>query len=190
MKLFATLLVAIVFVLLGWLITRPAVSKSYAESYQTAMRTLPGSTVAIDQGLERFRATFADLSSPTTRANVVALYAETIYFHDTLHRFDRNENLAAYMASMAQSIESSSVHIDQVVRDEADVFVRWTMHFVIRARGRELDSESIGMTHLRFNDRGEIILHQDFWDPASSLYRHIPVLGWLMDQVDRRIGGD
>lgn len=188
MKIFILILLSLFVIAIAWFLTRPSMPKSYLETYQVALRTWPGSELAIDAGLERFRTAYSDLSSPGTEANIRDLYAEDIYFHDTLQRFDRGVALAAYMGSMAQSIETSSVHVDQVLRDGSDVFLRWTMHFVSRTSGGEVVSETIGMTHLRFNAQGEVVLHQDFWDPASGLYRHIPVLGWLLDQVDRRIG--
>jgi hypothetical protein len=188
MKILLLVLLTVMVGAIAWLATRPAVPKSYGESYREALRTWPGSELAIDAGLERFRSAYADLSSPRTEANIRSLYAENIYFHDTLQQFDQNTALAAYMGSMAQSIESSSVRVDQIVRDGSDVFLRWTMRFVSRTAGGEMISETIGMTHLRFNERGEVILHQDFWDPASGLYRHLPVLGWLLHQVDRRVG--
>lgn len=188
MKIFMLLLLTLLVLAIGWIATRPAVPKSYGDNYGQALRTWTGSELAIDTGLERFRSAYADLSSPHTEANILSLYAENIYFHDTLQQFDQRSTLASYMGSMAQSIESSSVQVDQVLRDGSDVFLRWTMQFVSRTSGGEVVSETIGMTHLRFNEHGEVILHQDFWDPASGLYRHIPVLGWLLHQIDRRIG--
>lgn len=43
------------------------------------------------------------------------------------------------------------------------------------------------MTHLRFDAAGRIIVHQDFWDSAEGLYRHFPLIGWLLRQIDRHM---
>ncbi|NCO19276.1 MAG: nuclear transport factor 2 family protein [Gammaproteobacteria bacterium] len=188
MKLILIILLATLGLGLYWLLSRPPVPKPYLESYRTALLSRPGSKHGIDSGLEQFRKTFADLASPETEQHVLDLYAAQMYFNDTLKQFDRRETLAAYMGHMAASIESSEVHVEQELRDGSDVFLRWTMRFTSRALGRNIVSETIGMTHLRFNDQGEVVLHQDFWDPASGLYRHLPLIGWLLDLVDRRLG--
>ncbi|PKL94920.1 MAG: hypothetical protein CVV18_07395 [Gammaproteobacteria bacterium HGW-Gammaproteobacteria-8] len=187
MRILTILVFAVSAAAIYWLVSRPAVPKSYVESYREALRTQPGSELAIDLGVERFRQAFSDLSSTATRDRFLALYAERMYFHDTLKHFERREMLADYMGAMAKTIEASEVEIDQVIRDRADVYLRWTMRFEIRAVGRPLMSDTIGMTHVRFNEQGEVVLHQDFWDPASGLYRQLPVIGWVLDRVDRRL---
>jgi hypothetical protein len=37
-----------------------------------------------------------------------------------------------------------------------------------------------GATHLKFNERGQVSFHRDYWDAAEELYAKIPVLGALM----------
>jgi hypothetical protein len=47
-------------------------------------------------------------------------------------------------------------------------------------------SDTIGITHLRFNEAGRVILHQDFWDTGLGFYQHIPVLGRVVKSINRR----
>ena len=51
------------------------------------------------------------------------------------------------------------------------------------AKGRDIHSVSIGMTQLRFNDEGKIILHQDYWDGAEGFYQHLPYIGYFVRKV-------
>jgi hypothetical protein len=46
------------------------------------------------------------------------------------------------------------------------------------------------MTHLRFDESGRVVLHQDFWDSAAGLYRNLPVVGYVLKLVDARMNGD
>jgi hypothetical protein len=183
--------VLIIIVVLGiitaWLITRPAVPKPYVEAYQSALDRLPGSDEAIDAGIERFQTVYSDLTDDAVADRVRDLYAETLYFNDTLATFESREALAGYMQKTGESLDRSSVQIDSVMRDGSDVFVRWTMTFSTSSMGRVIDSESIGMTHLRFDTDGRVLLHQDFWDAASGLYRNLPVVGYGLDLVDQRM---
>lgn len=172
---------------LAWLATRPAAPKPFAENYHRALQRYPGSDAAVDQGLERFAQVYADLTHAEIGRRVGSLYADPMYFNDSLKTFTARDALIEYMQTTAEMLEHSEVAIDQVLREGNDVFVRWTMAFETSAMGRSITSRSVGMTHLRFDDKGRILVHQDFWDSATGLYRHLPVVGYALDQVDKRM---
>jgi hypothetical protein len=150
------------------------------EGYERALSAFPGSTKAIDIGLERFEATFSDLTAPDIAERFRQTYAEELFFNDTLHTIDQREPLAEYMGRTGAGLSESVVDVHQVVRDGTDVYVRWSMEFKTRAAGRDIHSRSIGMTHLRFNEAGHIVLHQDFWDSGHALYAHLPFVGFAV----------
>lgn len=172
---------------LAWLATRPAAPKPFAEDYRGALERYPGSDVAIDRGLERFAQVYADLTHADIGPRVASLYADPMYFNDSLKTFASRAPLVEYMQATAEMLEESTVAIDQVIRDGNDVFVRWTMTFKASAMGKPMTSESVGMTHLRFDADGRILVHQDFWDSAAGLYRNLPVVGYALKQVDKRM---
>lgn len=172
---------------LTWIATRPAAPKPFADDYQRALRMHPGSETGIDAGLEAFAAVYGNLTHPEIGTRVARLYADPMYFNDSLKTFQSRQPLVDYMKATARMLEESTVDVQQVVRDGNDVFVRWTMGFTSSAMGKEIRSESIGMTHLRFDAEGRIVLHQDFWDSAAGLYRNLPVVGYALKQVDRRM---
>lgn len=153
---------------------------NYTEQYQQALNDFPGSTDGVEQGLENFKQTYANLADPSTADKISQLYASSLYFNDTVTTLRTRTDLSEYMGKTSDRLNVSTVKIDQVIRDGEDVFVRWNMHFSSSAYGMGVDSESIGMTHLRFNEQGEIILHQDFWDAAAGLYEHLPIVGFFV----------
>ena len=51
---------------------------------------------------------------------------------------------------------------------------------------KPVTSDTIGITHIRFNDDGLVVLHQDFWDTGLGFYQHIPVLGRVVKTINRR----
>ncbi|MDX1626794.1 MAG: nuclear transport factor 2 family protein [Wenzhouxiangellaceae bacterium] len=149
-------------------------------AYRAALERHPGSTVAVDRGLAAFRSTFADLAREDLATEIRALYAPAPHFDDTLVTLDDRDAIARYMQSMAGLLDHGSVVIEQVVRDDPDVFVRWRMSFAFRTLGRRVESESIGLTHLRFDAEGRVVLHQDFWDSAGGLFEHLPLAGFFV----------
>ncbi|SRR6056297_3582212 len=181
------ILIVVAGVLAAWLLSRPAFPKPYVRAYQSALERFQGSPVAMDEGLSRFEAVYGDLTHERIEDRIRELYAERIYFNDTLATFESRDALVAYMGKTGHNLDQSDVRIDAVVRDGSDLFVRWTMTFSASSMGRSIESESIGMTHLRFDEQGRVVLHQDFWDAATGLYRNLPVVGYGLELVDRRM---
>lgn len=154
--------------------------KQTVEAYHQALEDLSGSDAAADRGVAAFRQIFSDLTRDDLAERIGELYAEDIYFNDTVHVFHKRWELVDYMARTGQQLEHNSIDVHKVIRDGSDVYLRWEMTFITRAAGKRVESHSIGMTHLRFNEQGRIVLHQDFWDSASALYAHLPVVGFFM----------
>ena len=152
----------------------------YKDHYESALESHTGSERGIDLGLDLFEQTYADLAHADTAAKVNRLYADELYFNDTVTTIRSVEELTSYMQKTSDKLKHSSVTIDQVIRDGVDVFVRWSMHFESAAYGVTVDSNTIGMTHLRFNDRGQVVLHQDFWDSTAGIYSQLPVVGFFV----------
>jgi hypothetical protein len=150
------------------------------DGYDQAMEQFAGSVIGIDAGLERFQATFEDLTAPDIGDQFRDTYAESFFFNDTLHSIKDPDKLVDYMVKTGSALSESKVDVHQIIRDNSDVFVRWTMEFKTRAAGRNIHSRSIGMTHLRFDDSGRIVLHQDFWDSGHALYAHLPFVGFAV----------
>jgi len=186
---FATLgiVLAAACVATGWWLTRVSEPHDYGGAYHAALDRYPGTSRGIEAGLERFGRTFADLTAANIGQRIAALYAPEMYFNDTLKTFTANQGLARYMSDLGAGLSESSVHIDQTLIDDTDVFVRWTMHFESIAAGQTIRSRSIGMTHLRFDADGRVLVHQDFWDPAAGLYRHLPVTGPILEMADQQM---
>ena len=149
-------------------------------AYHDALDRLPGEATAIDRGVETFAQTYGDLTQEDLADRIAELYAEDMYFNDTVHIIRDRSKLVDYMARTGSSLEENRVDIHKVIRDGQDVYVRWEMTFVTRAVGKRIESHSIGISHLRFNADGKIVLHQDFWDSGNALYAHLPVVGFFV----------
>lgn len=181
------IILAIVFALLlaAWLWWASPTGEPDMDAYHDALDTLSGSTEAIDTGLARFEAAFEDLTAPDAEAAVQAVYADRVHFNDTLITLESGAEVAAYMGETGKRVSNCRVIVEHALRDGPDVFVRWTMHFESKAYGIGIDSKSVGMTHLRFDEEGRVILHQDFWDAAGGLYEHLPLVGAMIRTTKR-----
>ncbi|MDA0578057.1 MAG: hypothetical protein O3B24_08160 [Verrucomicrobia bacterium] len=57
------------------------------------------------------------------------------------------------------------------------------MEVNLRRDPPERVSRVMGMSHMRFNAEGRIVIQQDSWAPSDVLYCRIPVAGWLINKV-------
>lgn len=176
----ALALTVVLLIVVGCLARGESMPSFELSDYENALDKHRGHSQGIENGLENFRESFADLTRGDLGERIEALYAEELYFNDTIHTFHNRDELRDYMIKTGRGLDESMVKIDQVIRDDMDVFVRWTMEFKTRVAGKKVHSQSIGMTQLRFNEEGQIVLHQDFWDSGNALFAHLPIVGFAV----------
>lgn len=126
---------------------------------------------------------FSDFKSGATEANIRSVYAENLYFNDTLKIVEGIDELVQYMTESAESVDGTTVEILEVIRGDEDYFIRWSMKMDLNIKGSESFSHSVGMSQLRFNEAGKITFQQDFWDSSEAFFEHIPVLGRFVKKV-------
>jgi len=160
---------------------------SYVASYKDSMNK---SQNAIELGSiefkdvwveERINSVMKHLKSADIKKRVADLYADELYFNDTMHTFSDPMKLANYLYITGQRVSMIEIDIDDVSVKGKDAYARWTMRYRV---GAKPIVESIGMTHFRFNKDNKIILHQDYWDSVEGFYRTVPVVGYLLKKVE------
>ena len=117
-----------------------------------------------------------------------ATYAEDVWFNDTLKCLEGRAALGPYLRHSAEAVEDCRVEVHEILRQRTGRLLRALVdddRFKRFARGR--DTHSIGMSHLRFDASGRVVLHQDFWNAAEGLYQHVPLLGAGIRAIQRRL---
>lgn len=145
-------------------------------------------STAETEALARFAAFFESFSSDRIERLLAETYADDIYFNDTLKTVRGRSTLAHYLADSAAAVEDCRVRVLSTTRTaEGEHLLRW--HMVIRFKRfrRGIDTETLGMSHLRFDAQGRVVYHQDYWNAADGLYEHVPLLGSLIRMIKRRL---
>lgn len=137
--------------------------------------------------LRAFTSLFTNLQKPDLRERIAGVYAAQLYFNDTVHTLTSRDEVVAYLQETAERADLIEVRIDDTVMNGRDAYVRWTMRTVFTVSGKEKDIVTVGMTHLRFDEQGLVILHQDFWDSTEGLYRHMPVVGGVINWIGTKL---
>ena len=126
---------------------------------------------------------FSDLKSNQTSQRVIDTYAQELYFNDTLHTFTERENLSEYLIEGAHRVDDISVSFHDIASSGENHYVRWVMQMKFKVMGKQIDSKSIGISQIRFDEAGKINFQQDFWDNTSGFFGHLPLLGGLIAKI-------
>jgi hypothetical protein len=162
------------------------------EALEAARRTHPHPPAAGSAEEARALATFAAFFSSFAPDRIERLlpesYAKDVWFNDTLKTVVGRDALAHYLRESAEAVDACTVRIIDSTRNaEGEYLVRWTMMIRFKRFKKGQDTHSIGLSHLRFDRDGRVVYHQDYWNAAEGIFRHIPVLGWMIEAVLRRV---
>jgi steroid delta-isomerase len=138
---------------------------------------------AVRTTVERYREFFETIR-PKTLASVAALISRDVRFVDPFNDIRGRDGFIRVFENVFDDVADPAV----VMLEEAwggDVcFLKWRM----TCRRRHLgDWQVTGVTELRFDDRGRVRLHRDYWDAGTALYGRLPALREMIGFVRRRL---
>jgi hypothetical protein len=164
------------------------------QDYLETVRRLETHGVALEPGgererraIDRFQGLLSDFKAPDFRSSVREVYADDAFFNDTLKTLRGVDAVERHLVATAEALESGTVEFVDLVTANGDYYFRWVMTVRFKRFARGEEQRSVGMTHVRFDSEGKVLLHQDFWDSAGGLFEHTPLLGWMLRQAKKRL---
>ena len=149
----------------------------YAMEYRAALERSPGAPQDAASVAARFLDTFSAMHDPALQDKVQALYAPQFYFNDTLATIRNRPALVRYLSATSDRVQVMDVEMLDAHAVGNDIYLRWFMHLEFKAGWRQASTDTVGITHLRLDANGQIIMHQDFWDNAEGIFRQVPIIG-------------
>ena len=160
---------------------------SYPAAYREALIETEQSARVRNEDLELFIKFLESIGTPGSAKAASELYSENIHFSDALILTKDKQVIVKHFSDLEAAGNQVEVTMHQKLISGNDVFLVWSMEARFTPIRREMISDSLGVTHLRFDEDGKVILHQDFWDSTEGFFRHIPVLGSVVNSVKRRV---
>lgn len=130
----------------------------------------------------------SDFDPDVINSTLDDVYADPLYFNDTFHTFRSRDALKSYFMGLADQADTQVKFLD-VQSSGNDAYVRWSMTIRFSVWWKDIDINSAGVSHVRFDDEGKIVMHHDYWDGVEGFYAHLPVIGSLLKSVRSRLGG-
>lgn len=115
------------------------------------------------------------------------LYAEQARFRDPFNDVRGVEAIGAIFEHMFDACVTPRFHVTHGAEAGDIGYLHWQFRFALRRGGGSREYCIEGVSRLCFDDQGRVREHLDFWDPAASLYHHIPGLGWLLGRLRQRL---
>jgi len=110
-------------------------------------------------------------------------YAPDVHFVDPFNDAHGVPAIERIFYHMFDQLESPRFVVKDVCISPGQAVLVWDFSFM----RKDVLHVVPGTTHLHFDPKGQVCMHRDYWDPARSLFMGIPVLGWLLRVVYRRM---
>jgi len=137
--------------------------------------------------ITRFESFLANLDEKTAREQTEKVYAPEAFLNDTLKTIHGSPAIRDYFIKTARGLESMTVAFDDIAVSGGNYYFRWTMDTRMKHLAKGKTVRTIGVTMIRFDREGRVILHQDFWDSAQGVWDHVPVLGTMIRWIQSKI---
>jgi limonene-1,2-epoxide hydrolase len=137
------------------------------------------------KAITQFREFYQVFSEEKIRSSVRVLYREDAYFRDGFREVQGIDAIEEYFVSSTETFLECRFDIQDVAVHDGNYYFRWIMTLVLK-RNKDNPVEAVGMSHVRFDEKGKIIFHQDYWD-TGIIYEQIPILGPIITWIRQRV---
>ena len=120
------------------------------------------------------------------------VYRADIIFQDPLQRVEGLGEVARYFAGTMKNLQECRFEFGQVIESSSQqsagvhqAVLFWHMHYrhPKLAKGKLLTIS--GNSHIKFQDK--VFYHRDYYDAGAMLYEHLPVMGWVIQRIKKRM---
>ncbi|KPK35190.1 MAG: hypothetical protein AMJ66_01915 [Betaproteobacteria bacterium SG8_40] len=125
--------------------------------------------------------------SPDTVDGLDEVYAANAYFKDPFNEMNGIGHIKEIFRDMYRRIEEPRFVVHQWSGSDRDGFLVWDMRFRSGAMRGGPDQLIRGVSHIRFNAAGKVTYHRDYWDTGEELYAKLPVIGWLIAWLRKKL---
>jgi len=143
----------------------------------------PGSQLE-KEAVARFVDFYRVFSSEVIRKGLRGLYADSAYFRDGFKEVLGIEAMEAYFLNSAEGIQTCTFDIQEIAVHQGNYYFRWVMHLTMK-RSPDDPIRTVGMSHVRYDARGKVSFHQDYWD-TGVVYEKVPVMGAVIRWIKNK----
>ncbi|MFY7776936.1 MAG: nuclear transport factor 2 family protein [Elstera sp.] len=134
--------------------------------------------------IEPFQQYLETLTAETV-PQILDLVASDVRFIDPFHDVSGAQAMQRVFAAIFVSLKNVRFTVIDRAWSGNAWYLRWRFEGDRRQGGQMFEFD--GMSEIYFNDEGRVRLYRDHWDAASGFYEKLPVLGWVLRLLRRKI---
>ena len=127
----------------------------------------------------RFLETLTPASLDALREHVTA----DVHFKDPFNDVHNEADMARVFRHMFENVRDIRFVVHTTMAEDDRCLMAWRFEGRLRGRPWAFD----GMSTLRFAEDGRVCEHIDYWDAAGTFYERLPIIGWLLATLRRRL---
>jgi len=135
--------------------------------------------------IERFERFYQHLGQGSVDG-LADIYGEAVVFVDPITEHVGLEALKAYFGNLMQNCRSCRFDMTAHRLDPGTAFVSWVMTFAHPQLSGGKPITVYGVSKLLITD-DKIVKQQDYYDMGAMIYEHVPVLGFIVTGLRRRM---
>lgn len=136
----------------------------------------------IAQAYARF---YEELSAKTPREAYGVFFDKHSEFSDPFQSVKGLHAIEKIFEDMYAKLYEPRFVVDEVVCSKDVAYMKWRFYYSL-SKDAKADSFS-GISRVTFTPSAKVKSHVDFWDAASNVYEKIPLLGFFMRLIKRRL---
>ena len=114
-------------------------------------------------------------------------YAKNIKFFDPVGKVESLPEMKAYYKNMYKGVESSRFDFKNIANSSAIYFFSWDMYLKTPKLNAGEEFVVTGVSEIHFDEDGLAVFHRDYFDLGEMVYERIPVVGWLVKKIKKRL---
>jgi len=126
---------------------------------------------------------FLESMEPQSLDRLGEYVAEDVRFIDPFNDVCGLQAMHAIFRHMFDAVGPLRFEVTHSASNGRTLHLGW--RFSARLRGQPWSFD--GTSLVTFDDAGMIVSHLDFWDAGAAFYERLPIIGWLLRKVRRRI---
>jgi len=134
-------------------------------------------------------AKFVDIYQQLSTDNLQLLaevYHQDIVFIDPMHQLQGFDHLTNYFENLYQQLSHCEFKIYQVIAQGSEAAIYWQMSYIHpRLNSGQLVSVQ-GSSHIK-GTGDKVIYHRDYVDLGAMFYEQLPLLGWVINWLKKRV---
>jgi len=117
-----------------------------------------------------------------------AVMTDDVQFSDPFNSvlgLNKTRKIFADMFDMLESPRFRVTHAAMTESDPGTGLLRWEMEANQKHNNEPL--RIVGMSEIHFAADGRVTRHIDHWDAGQQVYEKLPVIGWLVRKIRKRL---